>query len=175
MQRLILTYGAIAGTIELALLALSMGLVGDHGNMGMVLGYLSMLIALSLVFVGVKRFRDELQGGVIRFWKALAVGLGIAGIAALFYVLGWEVYTWATDNRFMAEYMASALAQKQAAGATAAELARYKAEMAEFAEMYKNPAIRMLMTLSEIAPVALLASLISAALLRNPRFMPARA
>lgn len=175
MQRLILVYGTIAGTIEWLLMALSMGLVSDHGSMGMMLGYLSMLIALSLVFVGVKRFRDEHQGGVIRFWKALAIGLGIAGIAALFYVLGWEIYIWATDNHFMADYMASVLEQKQAAGATAAELARYKVEMAEFSEMYKNPAIRMLMTLSEIAPVGLLASLISAALLRNPRFMPARA
>ena len=45
MQRLILVYGAIAGTVELMLLALSLGLVGDHGSMGMVLGYLSMLIA----------------------------------------------------------------------------------------------------------------------------------
>lgn len=174
MQRIILVYGAIAGTIELLLLALSMGVVGDHGSMGMVLGYLSMLIALSLVFVGVKRFRDEQQGGVIRFWKALGVGLGIAGVSCLFYVLGWEIYMWATDNRFMAEYMASALAQKQAAGVSAAELAKFKAEMADLAVMYQNPAIRMLMTLSEIAPVALLVSLISAVLLRNPRFMPAR-
>lgn len=174
MQRIILVYGAIAGTIELLLLALSMGVVGDHGSMGMVLGYLSMLIALSLVFVGVKRFRDEQQGGVIRFWKALGVGLGIAAVACMFYVLGWELYMWATDNRFMAQYIASTLAQKQAAGASAAELARFKAEMAEFAEMYKNPALRMLMTLSEIAPVALLVALISATLMRNPRFMPAR-
>lgn len=174
MQRIILVYGAIAGTIELALLALSMGLVGEHGSMGMVLGYLSMLISVSMVFVGVKRFRDERQGGVIHFGKALVVGLGIAGIACLFYVLGWEVYMWATDNRFMAQYIASALAQKEAAGASAAELAKFKAEMTQMAEMYANPAIRMLMTLSEIAPVALLVALISAALLRNPRFMPAR-
>lgn len=173
MLRLIVTYGVIAGTIELILLALSMGLVSDHGNLGMVLGYLSMLIAMSLVFVGVKRFRDEQQGGVIRFWKAFGVGLGITGIACLFYVLGWEVYTWATDNRFITEYMAAALAEKQAGGATLAELAAFKAEMQGFAEMYANPLLRMLMTLSEIAPVALLVPLVSAALLRKPGFMPA--
>lgn len=103
MRRIILTYGAIAGTIELALLALSMGLASDHGTLGMALGYLSMLIAMSLVFVGVKRFRDEHRGGVIRFWSACGVGLGIAAIACLFYVIGWELYIWATDNRFMAE------------------------------------------------------------------------
>lgn len=174
MMRLILVYGAIAGTVELALLALTMGVVSDHGSMGMVLGYLSMLIAMSMVFVGVKRFRDEQQGGVIKFGRAFLVGLGIAGVACLFYVLGWELYMWATDNRFMAEYMASMLKQKQEAGASAAELAAFKAEMQGVVEMYKNPILRMLITLSEIAPVALLVPLISAALLRNPRFMPAR-
>lgn len=175
MQRLILVYGTIAGTVELILLALSMGLVSNHGSLGMVLGYLSMLIAMSLVFVGVKRFRDEHQGGVIRFGKALAVGLGIAGMACLFYVLGWEVYMWATDYTFMENFTASELARLQQAEASAAEIARFKAEMAEFAQMYRQPLSRMLMTLMEIAPVALLVPLISAALLRNPRFMPAKA
>lgn len=174
MTRLILVYGVIAGTVELALLALSMGLVSDHGNMGMVLGYLSMLIAMSMVFVGVKRFRDEHQGGVIKFGKALLVGLGIAGVACLFYVLGWEAYMWSTDYSFMEKFTASELAKMQAAQASAAEIARFKAEMAGFAEMYANPVSRMLVTLMEISPVALLVPLISAALLRNPRFMPAR-
>lgn len=175
MKRLILTYGTIAGTIELALLALSMGLVSDHGGLGMALGYLSMLIAMSLVFVGVKRFRDERQGGVIRFGKAFLVGLGIAGIACLFYVIGWELYMWATDHRFMTEYMAKALAEKQASGASAADLAAFKAEMDGFAKMYRNPLLRMLITLSEIAPVGLLVPLVSALLLRKSEVLPARA
>lgn len=174
MNRLILTYGAIAGTIELALLALSMGVVGDHGSMGMVLGYLSMLIAMSMVFVGVKRFRDEHQGGVIKFGKALLVGLGIAGIATAFYVLGWELYLWSTDYTFMNQFIASAVEKKQAAGASAADLAAFKAEMQGYIDMYANPITRMAVTAMEIAPVALLMPLISAVLLRNPRFMPAK-
>ncbi|MFM5917243.1 MAG: DUF4199 domain-containing protein [Novosphingobium sp.] len=174
MQRIILAYGAIAGTIELALLALSMGLVGEHGNMGMVLGYLSMLIAMSMVFVGVKRFRDERQGGVISFWKGLGIGLGIAGVACAFYVLGWEAYLWSTDYTFMAKFTASQLAKMEAAGASAADIVKFKTEMAGFAEMYENPVTRLLVTLSEIAPVGMLVPLISAGLLRNPRFMPPR-
>ena len=132
------------------------------------------MIALSLTFVGVKRFRDERQGGVITFWKALGVGLGISAVACLFYVLGWEAYLWSTDYSFMEKFTASQLAKMQAAGASAADVAKFKADMAGFAEMYRQPLTRMLMTLSEIAPVGLLVPLISAALLRNPRFMPAR-
>ena len=80
----------------------------------------------------------------------------------------------AHNYRFMGEYMASALAQKQASGASAADLAAFKRQMDEFAAMYANPVMRMLITLSEIAPIALLVPVISAALLRNPRFMPAK-
>lgn len=175
MTRLIITYGIIAGIIELILLALSMGLVADHGMLGMVLGYLSMLIALSLVFAGVKKYRDEHLGGVIGFSKALGVGLGIAGLAALFYVSGWEAYMWSTDYRFVAEFSAKAIADIRAQGASADALAKAKADMDAFAEMYANPAMRMGITLTEIAPVALLVPLISALLLRRPGFMPARA
>jgi hypothetical protein len=175
VTRLIVTYGIIAGTIELLLLALSMGLVADHGIWGMALGYLSMLIALSLVFAGVKKYRDEQLGGVIRFGKALAMGLGIAAIAALFYVLGWEAYMWSTDYRFVAEFSAKALADMQAQGASVEAIAKARTEMDDFARMYANPAMRMAITLTEIAPVALLVPLISALLLRRPGFMPARA
>ncbi len=174
MQRIILTYGAIAGVILLALFALSMGLVADHGVLGMVLGFLSMFIALSMVFVGVKKYRDDYLGGVIRFWKALGVGLGIAGIAALFYAIGWEIYLAVSGGDFMAEYIASAIKDKAASGVSPTELAAFKAEMASMAEMYANPALRFLITLSEIAPVALLVPLISALVLRNSRVLPAR-
>lgn len=174
MQRVILVYGALSGTILVALFGLTMGLVSDHGTLGMVLGFLSMFAAMSMVFVGVKRFRDEFQGGVIGFAKAFGVGLGIAAVASLFYVLGWEVYMWATDYRFMADYLAATVAQMQASGSSPADIAKFKADMAGMAEMYRNPAWRMLITLSEIAPVTLLVPLLSAALLRNPRFLPAR-
>lgn len=41
---------------------------------GVVLGYLTMLIALSAVFVAIKRHRDADLGGVIRFWPAFGLG-----------------------------------------------------------------------------------------------------
>jgi hypothetical protein len=46
--------------------------------------------------------------------------------------------------------------------------------MAEFREQYSNPFFRMPITFIEIFPVGILVSLISALLLRNSRFLPAR-
>jgi len=46
--------------------------------------------------------------------------------------------------------------------------------MAEFKTQYENPWFRLPMTFVEIFLVGVLVSLISAALLRNSRFLPAR-
>lgn len=173
MGRIIAIYGVISGVIVVLGMYTSMAVVSDHGSIGMVAGYLSMLVALSFVFVGVKRYRDVNLGGTITFGKAFVTGLGIALVSSLFYVLSWEVYNAATGGTFITQYVASQVEAMRAAGKSAAEITKFSNEMNAFAEQYKNPLIRMSYTFMEISPVALLMPLISAALLRNSRFLPA--
>lgn len=175
MARIIGVYGIIGGIIVAIGMALSIAFVSDHGMVGMVVGYLTMLAALSMVFVGMKQYRDTVQGGVIGFAKALGVGLGIAAIASLFYVLAWEVYLYQTNYSFMAEYADAAIATMQTEGKPAAEIAKFAAEMKAFEAEYAQPLFRMAMTLTEIAPIGLLVSLVSAVLLRKSSFLPAKA
>jgi hypothetical protein len=47
--------------------------------------------------------------------------------------------------------------------------------MDAFKRQYANPLFRLPMTFAEIFPVGVLVSLVSAAILRNPRVLPARA
>lgn len=173
MGRIIAIYGLIGGIIVAAGMQLSIAFVSDHGSIGMVVGYLTMLIAMTMVFVGVKRFRDTHKGGVIRFWPALGVGLGIALVAGLFYVAAWEVYLYATDYRFMDVYVAQTLETMRKDGKPAAEIAAFAAQMEAFKAQYANPLYRLPITLSEIAPVGIVVAVISAAILRNSRAFPA--
>lgn len=171
----ILTYGTVAGLIVgAAAFGTAFLWDGESSGLGMAFGYATMLLALSAVFIAIKRHRDDVGGGVIRFWPAFGLGLGVSTVAGFFYVIGWEAALAVTDKDFMAVYAAQMIEQKRAAGATAAELARYAAEMNDFARQYRNPLFRMPITFSEIFPVGVLVSLISAALLRNPRFLPLR-
>ena len=57
---------------------------------------------------------------------------------------------------------------------SADEIAAVIVQMDEFRRQYANPLFRLPVTFIEIFPVGLLISLISAALLRNSRFLPAR-
>jgi Protein of unknown function (DUF4199) len=170
MTRVIIVYGVIAGFIASLGLAVTM-MFSLHS---VVIGYLSMLIALSFVFVGVKRYRDVFRGGVIRFPHALLVGFAISIVAVGFYGLAWEVYLFFTDYQFMPNFISSAVEAKRAEGASEADLAALRASFQDYASAYEKPVSRFFMTISEIAPVALIMTLISAALLRNSRFMPAK-
>ena len=176
MLRTILKYGLIAGLVvggfELATFVLFSGM--PPLKYGMVIGYTTMLIALSAVFVGIKRHRDRDRGGVIGFWRALGVGLGISFVAGLFYVAAWEVVQSMMHMDFASSYAKAIIASQKAKGASDEALAKLSAEMEAFKVQYANPLYRLPMTFAEIFPIGVLVSLLSAGLLRNSRFLPVR-
>lgn len=175
MSRMILIFGTAAGLI----VAVPMCLLLANAEPGSAAtsyfaGYLMMVLALSLIFFGVKRLRDRELGGVIRFGPALLAGLGISAVAGVIYVIGWEITQAVTDFAFIESYSSAAVEAARAKGASATEIAAVIAQMDEFRRQYANPFFRLPMTFIEIFPVGCLISLISAALLRNSRFLPAR-
>jgi hypothetical protein len=172
-MRYALVYGGISGAIVISVLILTMVFdLPTHAH-SQWFGYLVMLVALSLIFVGVKRYRDVECGGVIRFGRAFLIGLGIAVVAGIIYVAGWELYLRLSGWDFMAEYGASMIEGMREKGASPPAIQATTAEMREMAAMYDNPLYRLPMTFVEIFPVGLLVALVSAALLRNPRLLPA--
>lgn len=174
MLRSILMFGTAAGLLVAAPMFVMLSIFEPSSFAGsQFTGYLIMLLALSLIFVGVKRFRDRTLGGVIKFVPALLMGLGISAVAGLIYVIGWEVTLAMTDFAFINDYSAAMIEAERAKGASAAELEQVTAQMEAFSVQYRNPLFRLPITFLEIFPVGLLVSLISAALLRNSRFLPA--
>lgn len=101
---------------------------------------------------------------------ALGVGLGISAVASLFWVVGWEI-TLATGFDFRSAYTDSVVAAARTRGAPPAELERIQAETADFLAMYANPLFRLPITFAEMFPIGVLISVLSAALLRNSRFL----
>lgn len=172
MFRIMLVYGAISGVITIAIMIAGMALGGGSGSQ--VQGYLTMIVVLSLIFVGIKRYRDKDLGGVIKFLPAFGLGVGIAAVAAVFYVLSWEISLHVTDFAWVEAYEDSTIASYEAKGLTGEELAEKTAKLEEMMAGYSNPLLRIPMTFVEIFPVGLLVALISAALLRNPKVLPAR-
>jgi len=174
MLRIAIIYGLVSGAVIIGGMLATIALNGGAPHSNPYLGYLIMLIAMSSILVGVKQYRDQALGGVIRFWPALGLGLAIAAFAALAYVIIWEVYLAVSGGDFIQKYADTMLAQKRAEGVTGAAYDKAAADMAGMIKLYANPLFRVPITLLEILPVGLLVPVVSAALLRNPRFLPAR-
>jgi hypothetical protein len=169
-----LTYGLLAGLVIIATMLTGIALSGQDSFFSSEwFGYLVMLLALTFIFVGVKRYRDVERGGVIKFVPAFAMGLAIAAAAGVAYVAVWEIYLAMTDYAFMDEYIAGIVRARQAQGISAAALTQEIAKLESLRTRYANPLFRIPMTFLEIFPVGLLVSLVSALLLRNPKVLPA--
>ncbi len=169
-----LTYGLLPGFVIIATLLTGLVLTdADSFFSSEWFGYLVMLVALTFIFVGVKRYRDVERGGVIKFGPAFAMGLGIAAAAGVAYVAVWEAYLAITDYTFMDEYIAGIVRARQADGVSGTALAEEMAKLESMRVQYANPLFRIPMTFLEIFPVGLLVALVSALLLRNPKLLPA--
>ena len=172
MRKIVLTFGLIAGALMSAMMALTLPFHQRIGNdVGMIIGYTTMVAASLLIYFGVRRYRDTVAGGRVRFGRALIVGLLIGAVSGACYTATWEaIYFGGFAPDFIAKYQAGELAKARAAGATEARLEQMRAEQAKMAASYENPVINSAMTFVEPLPVTVLMALISAGLLsRRPR------
>jgi hypothetical protein len=172
MKKTIVIYGIIAGVVVSTAMLISMNYIShcegsvDYGT-SMVIGYASMLVAFSLVFVAIRNYRDKYNGGVITFGKSFRIGFMIALIASTFYVVAWLIDYFVFMPDFMDKYAANELVHLKESGASQAEIDKQTKEMADFSRMYKNPLFNALMTYMEILPVGLIVTLASALILKR--------
>ena len=69
-----LMYGTLSGSVVIATLMAGLALSDQQSFFSSEwFGYLVMLVALTFIFVGVKRYRDVERGGVIKF-STMALG-----------------------------------------------------------------------------------------------------
>lgn len=172
MKKVVYKYGLMAGGVQViigfGLMALLIGDGSSNIEYGELLGYTTMIVSLSLIFFGIKAYRDEQQGGVISFGKAAKVGILITVVASAIYVLGWLVYYhFGSGQEMMDAYLEQQMATVQNSGQSEEAIAMEIEKMEGFMDLYQQPLVMMGITFMEIFPVGLLISLIAAVLLRK--------
>ncbi len=169
MRKNVIVFGLIAGAIVSTMMIIGVAACYNSMNfdLGMWLGYSSMIIAFSFVFVGIKNYRDKHNQGIISFKKAFTIGLWITMIASSIYVIVWMIDYYCFIPDFMDKYGAYMIEHSKASGADQVELDKQMAEMLKYKEMYKNPVFVILFTYMEILPVGLIITLISALILKK--------
>jgi hypothetical protein len=172
MKKNIIVYGVIAGIIVSILMLISVNSVGHReGNFdytrSLIIGYASMLIAFSLVYVGIRNYRDKYNNGVISFGKAFKIGIMIVLIASTVYVIAWLIDYFYFIPDFAEKYSAHMIDNLKASGASQAEIDKQTKEMADMATTLNNPFKNAMMTYLEILPVGLVVTLISSLILKR--------
>jgi hypothetical protein len=171
MKKIVLTYGLISGAIVAGLMLAHVPFVEKIGfEWGTVLGYTSMVLSFLLVFFGIRSYRENVGDGYISFGRAFQVGILIALISSLIYIVTWEIVfqNWLYD--FPEKYTSYVIEQARASGASAEEIARQREEWNSTWALYRgNILVRAAYTFLEPFPVGLLITLISAVILRKRR------
>lgn len=169
MKKIVIICGLIAGLIVSALLVFSTAMCYTEedfeGNMA--LGFTVMFLAFSVIFVGIKNYRDKHNEGAITFGKAFLTGLYITLVASTLYVVVWLIDYYLFIPDFMDKYAAHEMHHAVNAGKSAEELKKLSEQMDSYKEAYKNPVSIVLLTYMEILPVGLVVTLVSALILRR--------
>jgi hypothetical protein len=164
MKRNVLIFGLIIGTILCANMIVMVNMMYSatdfKGND--IVGYTAMVVLFSLIFVGVRNYRNKYLDGYISFGKAFKAGALIAFVAATLYVVVWLFYYYLFVPDFIDIYTAHVLTQ-----CSTSDLPAKTAEMENFKEMYKNPLFVILITYSEVLPIGLVVALVSALFLKK--------
>jgi hypothetical protein len=159
---------AIAGGLAISLF---MNITVDYCNgqdsaLNMLVGYTAMILAFSVIFVAIKKERDD-NGGVITFGKGFRMALLITCITSTIYVIAWLLNYHFFMSDFMDRYAASSIKAAQASHLSAQELNEKIASINHMKDMYQSPFWIIIFTYAEILPVGLVVSLIAALALKR--------
>lgn len=169
MRKNVLIFGLISGAIIAAFMVITISMCYKSNNFdgNMWLGYASMLLAFSFIFVGIKNYRDKYNQGNITFGKAFLMGLYMSLIASTIYVAVWMVDYYLFIPDFMERYADYVIQSMVDEGATDVEIQEQVAKMDEYKEIYRTPVGVALITYMEILPVGLVMSLLAALILKR--------
>jgi len=164
MKKNILVFGLIIGTVLcINMITVIQMMYNDPDfKANDVIGYTVMVVTFSLIYFGVRNYRNNYLGHFISFGKALKIGALIAFVGATLYVIVALFYYYVFVPDFMDVYTAYVLENT-----AESELADKTVEMANFKEMYKNPFFVILMTYAEVLPIGLVVAVISALMLKK--------
>lgn len=132
MKKIIFKYGIIGGLISSLLGTLNWLLIAQSVGVSasQAVGYISITISLLCIPLGVRYFRDKLNGGLVNFGQAFRIGLGITIIAGVVMAIH-SVLFFALQKQEFLDWQRKDLSQ--------AELAAFNEQLAQMPDFTFTP------------------------------------
>lgn len=167
MKTTVLKFGLRGFIASIILFALALLLLKDVSLATQeIIGYVSMILALSFVFFGIKHYRDKENDGKLRFRKALLIGLSITVFTGIGTAVMDYIYTSYINPDFAQEYLASSI-ENMKKTLSADEFEIQKAALTQQMESYGTPGFMALIMLLTVVLLGFVITLISALILQK--------
>lgn len=166
MKKIVLVFGIIIGLVFCANIGFMVYWMYHNPDLkgSELVGYAVMVVVFSLIYIGVRNYRNKQLDGFISFGKAFKTGALIALLGSAIYVAAWLLSYYLFVPDFMDVYSEYVLKN-----CTPEDLPAKTKEMADFKDLYKNPLFVILITFSEVLPIGLVVALVSALILKRKR------
>ena len=166
MQNPIIRFGLIGGIILVILSNIPWLIWGESMSYttAVSLGYLSVAVALSSIYFGVRKYRDEIGGGVISFGKAFKIGLLTALIPSGFIFVSTVIFYILNGENFQ-EWAIASMEQSLPPEQFQAQMAQIEA----MGDLTLNPFFQGFVMFMTVFVIGLLVSLVVAWILKKER------
>jgi len=167
MRNIIFKYGVLSGIVSAALMFSTTVLLQKIGySNAEMIGYGCIILSFLPVFLGVRKYRDNINGGSLNFGSGVAIAVAASLIANLFYVAAWMFIYYKMPDTMNAMFMAS-MDEMKKAGKSQADIDAALKQVQQIKDMYKNPWVNAAITFTEPLPMSLIFSLITGLILKR--------
>jgi len=168
MKKTVLTFGLISGALSAAMMLATVPLLDSVGfEKTDVIGYTTIVLSALLVFFGVRSYRENDGAGRITFGRGFAVGLLITLISCVCSVVTFQIVYFKVTPEFGDRFAACMVERVRASGASQQKIDETAKQAQTVKELYDNPVTNAALTFIQPFPIGLVASAISAAILRK--------
>ena len=104
MKKTAFYFGTISGIVMVIFFIIPIFIYGNDIDFSKseIIGYTSMVLCLTAVFFGIKKYRDKKLGGVISFGAAFGLGSEISGIAGIIFgIYSYVLYKYWSPNLYV--------------------------------------------------------------------------
>jgi cell division protein FtsL len=168
MRKTVLGYGLTSAALSIAMMLATLPLLDSIGfEKTDLIGYTTIVLSALLVFFGVRSYRDGAGGGRLGFGRGFAVGLLITLVSCACSVVAFQIVYFKLTPEFGDRFAACMVERARASGASPEKLEETAKQAQALKLLYDNPLTNAALTFVQPFPIGLVASALSAAILRR--------
>ncbi len=162
MKKFVLRYGLLAGCLLVGLGLFNWFFIAQMFgyNASEICGYLSIILALLCIPLGIKYFRDKLNDGMVSFGEGFKIGMGITFVTSIIMFF-YSMLFWVLAGDDFMKWREKVL--------TESELKQAQLQMAEMPDFVLNPWFQGLVMLLTVFLIGMIINLVSSLVLKTQK------